>query len=92
MDGLREEPNTELLSEMEGFEHIWDDEKQRYGIRLQRNSLPDYATVDFWEALRMWRDWKMFGFPKSGGSDDQGALYMDIIRTMQLYADKMGVG
>jgi len=83
MDSLRNEPTTKLLSEMEGFANVWDENKQRFGIRLQRNSLPDYATEDFWEAVQMCRDWKTFGFPEHGGMNDQGALWSDVIRAMQ---------
>lgn len=89
IDGLKAEPDTVLLSEMEGFPHVWDDEKQRYGIRLQRNKLPDYATDDFWEAIRMWQDWKTFGFPNSGGTNDQPALYLDILRVMNNISQKI---
>jgi len=91
MDGFRQEPTTKLLSEMEGFEHIYNQKSGKFGIRIQRNLIPDYATKDFWEALGLWRDWKMFGFPHSGGTDEQGALYMDILRVIQSYAEKMGV-
>ena len=82
MDGFRNAPTTKLLSEMEGFATIWDEEKKRFGIRLNRNLLPDYATSEFWEAVQMWNDWKTFGFPNAGGSLDQGALYIAVLRCM----------
>jgi len=74
---------------MEGFAHVWDDVKDRMGIRLQRNALPDYATDDFWEALQMWNDWQEFGAPESGGSNDQGALWMVIIRLFNGLSNKI---
>lgn len=89
MEGLSAEPETKLLSEMEGFPYIWDEEKERFGIRLQRNRLPDYATVDFWEALQMWNDWQEFGFPEDGGTNNQGALWMVIVRTFEKCAQRI---
>ncbi|MGV0982619.1 MAG: hypothetical protein ACOYB0_09680 [Polynucleobacter sp.] len=83
MDGLREEPTTNLLSEMEGIPGVWDEAKQRWGIRLQRNLIPGYATADFWEAVQMWTDWKEFGFPCAGGTQDQPALWLIIVRLFQ---------
>jgi hypothetical protein len=61
------------------------------GIRVQRRSLPDYATADFWECVQMWRDWEIFGNPESGGTLDQPALWFDIVRVMQDCADNMKV-
>jgi len=89
MEGLRAEPTTELLSEMEGFPGVWNEKTGKYGIRLQRNTLPDYATDDFWEAVSMWNDFQQFGFPEHGGKNDQGALWTDIVRLMQSCADKL---
>ncbi len=89
MAELRSEPTTTLLSEMEGFADIWDEKKERFGIRLQRNTLPDYATDDFWEAVSMWKDWQTFGFPNSGGKDDQPALYIDVLRIMNRMAERV---
>lgn len=83
MKAMKQEPTTELLSEMEGIPGIWDEEKKRMGIRIQRNSIPDYATDDFWESVQLWTDWKMFGFAEHGGINEQGGLYMDILRTLQ---------
>lgn len=85
MKAMKQEPTTKLLSEMEGIPGVWDEEKNSRGIRIQRNSIPDYATEDFWEAIGLWSDWKMFGFPEVGGSNDQGGLYMDILRAMQTF-------
>jgi len=39
----------------------------------------------------MWSDWKEFGFPNSGGKEDQPALWVDIIRLFNTCAKKMGV-
>lgn len=59
--------------------------------RIQRNKLPGYATIDFWEAVQMWRDWKTFGNPYSGGYMDQGALWLDVVRLMDSCSKKMRV-
>jgi hypothetical protein len=77
-----QEPTTRLLSEMEGIPGIWDQETKKMGIRIQRNSIHEYNTPDFNEAARMWNDWRTFGFSEHGGSNDQGGLYMDILRVM----------
>jgi hypothetical protein len=61
------------------------------GQRVKRNTLPGYATVDFWESVGMWRDWKLLGNPEGGGTMDQGALWLDVIRIMQSCADKAKV-
>jgi len=61
------------------------------GERVQRRSLPGYATDDFWEAVQIWRDWKTFGNPEAGGVLDQPCLWLDVVRVMQSCADKMKV-
>jgi hypothetical protein len=67
------------------------DDKGGHGVRMQRNSFPGYSTVDFWEAVQMWRTFSEFGFPDSGGTNDQGALWLDVVRTMKNCAKQMGV-
>jgi len=74
---------------MEGLPYVWDEVKCKMGIRIQRNSIPDYLTDDFREAVQMWQDWKTFGFSESGGTNDQPALWMDIIRLIESCARKM---
>jgi hypothetical protein len=59
--------------------------------RIQRRSLPGYATEDFWEAVSMWRDYSEFGYPDAGGANDQGALWLDVVRLMKECAKSMGV-
>ena len=59
--------------------------------RVQRNKLPGYATVDFWEAVQMWMDWKTYGNPEAGGTMDQGALWLDVMRLMETCSRKMRV-
>jgi hypothetical protein len=39
----------------------------------------------------MWRDHKEFGYPNSGGSMDQPALWLDIVRVMKDCAAMMKV-
>ena len=89
---LRGIPESTKNADKEAIPFVWNEETGTMGIRVQRRSLPDYSTPDFWEAVGMWRDWKMLGFPNSGGSMDQPALWLDIIRLMQSCADKMEVG
>jgi hypothetical protein len=59
--------------------------------RVQRNKLPGYADDNFWEAVQMWRDWKCYGNPEAGGTMDQGALWLDVMRVMNTCAQKMRV-
>ena len=59
--------------------------------RIQRRSIPSYATDDFWEAINMWRDYRDFGFPEAGGLNDQPALWLDVVRLMMSCAKKMKV-
>lgn len=91
IEQLRALPSTKKMSEMEAIPWIFDEETGKQGKRFQRNSFPDYDTEDFREAVRMWRDFERFGFPRAGGQYDQPALWIDIVRTMQFCADKMGV-
>jgi hypothetical protein len=85
-EAMKAEPTATLLSEMEGVPGIWNEEKKTYGIRVQRNKIYTYATEDFWEAAQMWQDWKTFGFLCAGGTEDQPALYLDIIRSMENFS------
>ena len=71
---------------MEGIPGVWNEERGTYGIRVQRNTIPDYETPDFLEAVGMWQDWKMFGFPRAGGTLDQPTLYIRILRLMESYS------
>lgn len=81
--GYFEANNVDQLSSMP------DSEKESIeGERVQRNKIPGYSTVDFWEAVDIWRDWKIFGNPEGGGAMDQGALWRDIIRIMYSCAGK----
>lgn len=65
-------PTTKLLSEQEAVPSL--------NIRIQRNTIPDYATDDFWEALSMWMDWKAMKLPpNAGGSLDQPMLWWMIV-------------
>ncbi len=84
-DGIRELkslPVATCESEKEGIP-VWDSERGRMGIRIDRNKLPDYATADFWEAVQMWRDWQTFGNPEAGGTNDQPALWRTIVKHME---------
>jgi hypothetical protein len=90
-DQLRDIPASTKMSDMEAIPFVWNEETESMGIRVQRRDLPDYSTPDFWEAVGMWKDWKMFGFPNGGGSMDQPTLWFDIIRLMQSCAEKMKV-
>jgi hypothetical protein len=77
-DGSRELksiPDATCESEKEGIPAL--------GIRIDRNKLPDYANEDFWEAVQMWNDWKTFGNPESGGTNEQPALWLLVIRYME---------
>jgi hypothetical protein len=82
---LKALPSATCGSEKEGIP-IWDHERKRMGIRIDRNKLPDYATADFWEAVRMWQDWKTFGFPEAGGVNDQPYLWLLIVRNMEAFS------
>jgi hypothetical protein len=83
MQQLRDIPHSTRESDKEAVELI--------GERIERNTFPDYATDDFWEAISIWRDFGTFGFPEAGGTMDQPALWMDLVRLMQSCADKMKV-
>lgn len=75
-------PKATCESEKEGIS-IWDSDRGRMGIRIDRRTLPDYATDDFWEAVAMWRDWQTFGHPEAGGSNDQPCLWLIVVRHME---------
>lgn len=60
-------------------------------VRLPRCTLPGYETVDFWEAIDMWKEWTLFGFPNNGGTMDQGALWLEVIKVLQYCAQRMKV-
>jgi len=54
------------------------------GIRVQRNTLPGYATSDFWESVQMWKQWRSMRMaPNAGGSMDQPCLWWDVVSTME---------
>jgi hypothetical protein len=88
---LREIPESPRRSDMEAIPLAIDEATGTMGIRLQRRTLPDYATDDFWEAVDMWRDWKTFGFPDAGGMNDQGALWRMVMRVMERCGSEMKV-
>lgn len=40
-------------------------------------------TGEVMTAIRLWEDWKMFGFMYSGGSAEQPARYLEILRLLE---------
>ena len=80
---MRAVPTTKLLSEQEAIPGL--------GIRVQRNTLPDYATDDFWEAVQMWKQWRSMKIPpNAGGSMDQPCLWWDVVSTMEQCNENTG--
>lgn len=88
---LRSMPDSTCESEKEGVP-IWDSERGRLGIRVERNRIPEYASEDFWEAVQMWKDWKTFGFPESGGLNNQPCLWTMVIRNMEYFSREFSHG
>lgn len=88
-DRLSDIPAATKESEKEAVPVVYNEERGEWGIRIDRRTLPEYETADFWEAVKMWNDWKEFGFPESGGTNDQGALWLSIIRLFQSCAKKL---
>jgi hypothetical protein len=88
---LREIPESTRKSDMEAIPLAIDERTGKMGVRLQRCTLPDYATDDFWEAVEMWRDWKTFGFPEPGGMNDQGSLWRLVIKVMERCGSELKV-
>lgn len=90
MQALGEIPAATCESEKEGIPIAMDDHGEM-GLRVDRRDLPGYLTDDFLGALKLWRDWKEFGFADSGGTNNQGSLYMDVLRYFQECARGMGI-
>jgi hypothetical protein len=49
------------------------------GALIKRNTIKSFCNDDYAEAIGLWRQWKTFGLPNSGGYMDQPGLWSDII-------------
>ena len=58
------------------------------GYLVRRDRIPEYMTADALSAVELWRKWKMFGFPFSGGWAEQPAVVVDVLETLEAEAQK----
>lgn len=51
---------------------------------MVRQRIPEQFSDDFWNAARLWSEWKRNGWPYTGGwYDSQPAQYVDIISAFE---------
>ncbi len=48
-----------------------------------KGDIPGYFNDTTMAQMSMWEMYKLFGFPYSGGYDEQPAVYMDIIQALE---------
>lgn len=59
-----------------------------WGYEICRKDIPTYFTERAMAAIDLWQTYKLFGFPFSGGWAEQPAVYMDIIKALEIEARK----
>jgi hypothetical protein len=60
---------------------------------IRKGDIPSYFNETAMAQMEMWEDFRLFGFPHGGGYDDEPALYIDIIKALEVeYSKRNKVG
>lgn len=56
---------------------------------VPRMDIPSYFSDEFWDAYRVWQNYRTFGWPFAGGWAEQPARVYDLIRCLEIESRKV---